>query len=131
MHNVSYVLGVLKWLDSLCLDKNDTKLVENCSNTSWTVFCLLVCFSSRDYFLHQVMLLWSLRWRWFLWCNRRHGRRWSTTSSHWCVWHWCPLSSAWWDFISTRRPTLRSPTRRRQRTRRARRNDDQIKVLFK
>lgn len=70
------------------------------------------------------MLLWSSRWRWFHSRSRRSGRGWSTMCSPWCVWPWCPLCWAWWDFTSTKRPVPRRLAKRRPRIRRSRRNKD-------
>lgn len=84
-----------------------------------------------EFDLFQVMLLLSSKWRWYLCCSRRHGRKWSMTCSRLCVWPLCPLCSAWWDFISTKRLMPRSQAKRRQRTRRARRNNDTSTQLFK
>lgn len=78
----------------------------------------------------QATLFWSSRWRWFPWCHRRPGRKWSMTFYRWCVWSWFPLFSLWWDFISTRRLMLRNLAKRKQKIRRARKNEGK-KELFK
>lgn len=71
----------------------------------------------------QATLFWSSRWRWFPWCHRRPGRKWSMTFCRWCVWSWFPRCSLWWDFISTRRLMLRNLAKRKQKIRRARKNE--------
>lgn len=79
----------------------------------------------------QATPFWSSRWRWFPWCHRRPGRKWSMTFYPWCVWSWFPLCSLWWDFISTRRLMLRNLAKRKQKIRRARKNEGKKNYLNK